>query len=465
MTQSRVVVVGGGLTGLSAAVAGGRARSRSTDGFVFNLGPHALYDGPARAFLRELGVPFTGRYSPRGHLVRAGRRHTLPSGPLSLLTTGLLGFGGRLEAARFLGGLSGLDLSELSSITIGQWLRENVRHEDVRGMLAAFVRVSSYSNHPEGQSAEAALDQLQQALRGVIYLDGGWQSLVDGLVARAREAGVALRTRASVGEVDPTRLEVRLADGSSFPADAVLLATDPLTAARLLPESRALARVAARYRVMRRPRIRATTSSRASPSPSCLPSRRSVRRNGAVLLLRDVLDYSVKETAKALRMTAANVNTTHLRARRAMASYDRDRARGERTAAERVALQRFLDCLSRGDAAGLESLLAEGVVGLGDGGGLYAASPRPLVGRSAVMRLYLGTSRRLGALRIEPRSLNHRPAILALTPDAPAGWAPRSVLMVDVDPGGRITRIYSVLAPAKLTAVALALKHRGNATK
>jgi RNA polymerase sigma-70 factor (ECF subfamily) len=173
----------------------------------------------------------------------------------------------------------------------------------------------------------------------------------------------------------------------------------------------------------------------------------------AVLLLRDVLEYSVKETATALRMTGANVKTTHLRARRAMASYDRDRARGERTAAERVALQRFLDCLSRGDAAGLECLLAEGVVGLGDGGGLYAASPRPLVGRSAVMRLYLGTSRRLGALRIELRSLNHRPAILALTPDAPVGWAPRSVLMVDVDAGGSITRIYSVLAPAKLTAV------------
>ena len=48
----------------------------------------------------------------------------------------------------------------------------------------------------------------------------------------------------------------------------------------------------------------------------------------AVLLLRDVLDYSVKETAKALRMTAANVKTTHLRARRAMASYERDRVPG-----------------------------------------------------------------------------------------------------------------------------------------
>ena len=45
----------------------------------------------------------------------------------------------------------------------------------------------------------------------------------------------------------------------------------------------------------------------------------------AVLLLRDVFDYSVRETADALGMSEANVKVTHHRARRAMAAYDRDR--------------------------------------------------------------------------------------------------------------------------------------------
>ena len=39
----------------------------------------------------------------------------------------------------------------------------------------------------------------------------------------------------------------------------------------------------------------------------------------AVLLLRDVFDYSVRETADALGMSEPNVKTTHHRARRAMA--------------------------------------------------------------------------------------------------------------------------------------------------
>ena len=45
----------------------------------------------------------------------------------------------------------------------------------------------------------------------------------------------------------------------------------------------------------------------------------------AVLLLRDAFDYSVHETADALDLSEANVKTTHHRARRAMAAYDRDR--------------------------------------------------------------------------------------------------------------------------------------------
>jgi RNA polymerase sigma-70 factor (ECF subfamily) len=45
----------------------------------------------------------------------------------------------------------------------------------------------------------------------------------------------------------------------------------------------------------------------------------------AVLLLRDVFDYAVRETAEALDLSEANVKTTHLRARRAMEAYDRER--------------------------------------------------------------------------------------------------------------------------------------------
>ncbi len=46
----------------------------------------------------------------------------------------------------------------------------------------------------------------------------------------------------------------------------------------------------------------------------------------AVLLLRDVFDYSTSETAKTLQMTEINVKVTLHRARRIMSAYDKDRA-------------------------------------------------------------------------------------------------------------------------------------------
>ena len=56
----------------------------------------------------------------------------------------------------------------------------------------------------------------------------------------------------------------------------------------------------------------------------------------AVLLLRDVFDFTVAETADALGLTPENVKTTHHRARRAMAAYDRRRCVPTRALQERT---------------------------------------------------------------------------------------------------------------------------------
>src|SRR5262245_40230146 len=134
----------------------------------------------------------------------------------------------------------------------------------------------------------------------------------------------------------------------------------------------------------------------------------------AVLLLRDVFDYSVRETADALGMSDANVKVTHHRARRAMAAYDRRRSVPTRELQERTrdALERFMIALSNADSAAMEALLADDVRHLSDGGE-YAAAHRVVVGRSRVMRLFFGLYRHLGPnSSVRLQTLNGLPALL-----------------------------------------------------
>ncbi len=175
----------------------------------------------------------------------------------------------------------------------------------------------------------------------------------------------------------------------------------------------------------------------------------------AVLLLRDVFDYSVAETAAALGLSEPNVKTTHHRARRALEPYDRARCRPTPAlAAEaKAALVRFLTALGTQDVAAVESLLAEDVLALSDGAGEFHAAKRPIVGRAWVAKAYVGLMRMGNARGVEMRTLNGLPAIVAEQAGG-KGVAPRVVLQCVVDAAGRITAVYSVLATEKLRGLA-----------
>jgi phytoene dehydrogenase-like protein len=250
-----VVVVGGGLAGLAAsaylaragrnvvlvekAVAlGGRARTQSEGEFQFNLGAHALYRrGAGAAVLRELGVPAAGGRptGEGGYAVHGGAMHTLPVGFVSLLTTGLLGPGEKIEAGRLFAGLRQVDGERGQDLPLSSWLAR-IHSPVVRQLLAATARVATYTNDPDRMSAGAALAQMQRALAGgVLYLHHGWQTLVDGLRRVAEDAGVRILERHPAVAIERSAAVrgLRLGDGRAIACGAVLVAGGPDTVAAL----------------------------------------------------------------------------------------------------------------------------------------------------------------------------------------------------------------------------------------
>jgi RNA polymerase sigma-70 factor, ECF subfamily len=176
----------------------------------------------------------------------------------------------------------------------------------------------------------------------------------------------------------------------------------------------------------------------------------------AVLLLRDVLDYTVRETSAALSLSEVNVKVIHHRARRAMAEYDLTRRPGAALHADtRAALERFLSALLLQDTAAVEACLTDGARLLSDGGGEYRAALNPVVGPDRIARFFFGLQRKLGAnVRYEVRAFNGLPGVVAEYDDPREGWGPRFVMRCDVDATGAIREVHIVVATAKLTGVA-----------
>jgi phytoene dehydrogenase-like protein len=258
-TRSDVVVVGGGLAGLAAAATaaragasvtllerssrpGGRARTREQEGFLLNLGPHALSAaGAGRSVLRDLGVPVAGAVPPSAGLaLRDGAAFRLPATPGSLLATRLLSPRAKLQMARLLWRIAKGKQATTPGVGFERWLVDQRLAPGTAALLRAVARLSTYAADLDRLDAAAALDQVRLALAAsVIYVHGGWQSLVDGLRAVAEAAGARVVKGAPVSVIEASEghvKAVRAADGHVHAAEAVVLAVPPDEAARLAAE-------------------------------------------------------------------------------------------------------------------------------------------------------------------------------------------------------------------------------------
>ena len=263
--SSDVIIIGGGLAGLTTAALlarsgktvtlfersskeiGGRARSTEVDSFYFNQGPHALFlADSADSILKEIGITFTGGNAGgkgKSYLISGGRKHEVPGDYGSWLSSGK-GDETLVETneSRFFKSPTEMDFSQLEGVTVQEWLDKNIHDTNDAEIIKAILRLNTYGNDPEIQSIGSALRQIYVSSRtgGVMYVDGGWQTLVDGLLTVAKNANARIvmdKKAISVKRTDSSSgWQVLLSDKTQVSAKIVVIAAGPMDAYSLFDE-------------------------------------------------------------------------------------------------------------------------------------------------------------------------------------------------------------------------------------
>jgi len=240
-----IVVVGAGIAGLVAAVTaaeagsrvvlidahepGGRARTTTREGFAYNTGPHALYlAGHLQPFLAARAMDPLGGMPPTGslNLLRDGRLWQLSLGAMGISRTKLLSPRSRARILGLLARMPHMKTERFVGTTWQEWLGNEP--DDVAGILRMFVRTATYGNAEARFDAGAALDQLKLALRGVRYVDHGWQTIVDSLLARFVSLGGTVRSGCTVLAIGAdSDVAVETSDGGMVAGAAVIAGLSP----------------------------------------------------------------------------------------------------------------------------------------------------------------------------------------------------------------------------------------------
>ncbi|GAE29656.1 phytoene desaturase family protein [Alkalihalobacillus hemicellulosilyticus] len=216
-----IIIIGGGLAGYVAAnylakanlsililekskEIGGRARTINKNGYLFNLGPHALYrKGKAAAILQDLSIELKGRSPAVGGTILYDQvDYIAPFSFLNVLRGSFLSIKERWEWIKVVTSFNRNHQTQIENQTFQQWVEHTTSSHRVQSLIYAVARLATYCHAPELVNAKVVLSHLSLTSGGTLYIDGGWQQIMKQLHERALLSNSTVQTDTTVTKLE-----------------------------------------------------------------------------------------------------------------------------------------------------------------------------------------------------------------------------------------------------------------------
>lgn len=258
MFKYDVAIVGGGLAGLTAANflaregkkvvvleksnrLGGRAMTNDKNGVLMNLGPHALYlSGDAMTILTELGLSIPGGNASKSVHIDGILDHSvqvIPTDFSSIMSSTLLTWKAKFVFGKLMLKVMKLNVDSIPEISLTEWADAEITDPTVRHIFYSICRLTTYTNAPTLQLAKPVLKQVQRSLKGgVLYVDGGWGTIMAKLRQQAIAGGVEIFTNKNVINIEHhgEYQSILCSDGTVFSITDCIVAVPPKDAVKMI---------------------------------------------------------------------------------------------------------------------------------------------------------------------------------------------------------------------------------------
>ncbi|MBS4221965.1 phytoene desaturase family protein [Lederbergia citrea] len=258
MYKYDVVVIGGGLAGLTAANflaregkkivvleksnrLGGRAMTNNKNGVLMNLGAHGLYiEGEAMKTLTDLGISLSGENASKAvqiHGIWKNEVYLIPTDISSIMSSSLLTWKAKIILSKLMLKLMKINIDSIPEGSLADWAESEISDPMVRHIFYSLCRLTTYTSAPTLQLAKPVLKQVKRSLKGgVLYVDEGWETIIQKLKKQAIEVGVEIISSKNVIEIEhhDQSQSIRCSDGDLFNVPECIVATPPKEALKMI---------------------------------------------------------------------------------------------------------------------------------------------------------------------------------------------------------------------------------------